>query len=103
MPSFSQSLENTLHRALELANERSHEHATLEHLLLALIDDRDAQAVMKACAVDIDVLRGRVTEFVDNELGALEVNGASEATPTTSVQRVIHRAVVMCNHPDVKK
>jgi ATP-dependent Clp protease ATP-binding subunit ClpA len=94
VPSFSPALETTLHRALELANERSHEHATLEHLLLALIDDRDAQAVMKACAVDLDQLRGRVTEFIDSELSALEVDGASEATPTTSVQRVIHRAVV---------
>ena len=94
MPSFSPALETTLHRALELANERNHEHATLEHLLLALIDDRDAQAVMKACAVDLDQLRARVTEFIDTELGALEVEGASEATPTTSVQRVIHRAVV---------
>ena len=94
MPSFSQSLEATLHRALELANDRSHEHATLEHLLLALIDDRDALAVMKACAVDVEVLRARITEFVDTELGALEVDGVSEATPTTSVQRVIHRAVV---------
>ena len=94
MPSFSPALETTLHRALELANERNHEHATLEHLLLALIDDRDAQAVMKACAVDLDQLRARVTEFIDTELGALEVDGASEATPTTSVQRVIHRAVV---------
>ena len=91
MPSFSPALETTLHRALELANERNHEHATLEHLLLALIDDRDAQAVMKACAVDLDQLRARVTEFIDTELGALEVEGASEATPTTSVQRVIHR------------
>ncbi|MEO1695099.1 MAG: Clp protease N-terminal domain-containing protein, partial [Pseudomonadota bacterium] len=52
MPSFSQSLEATLHRALEYANERKHEYATLEHLLLALIDDRDAGGVMKACAVD---------------------------------------------------
>jgi ATP-dependent Clp protease ATP-binding subunit ClpA len=94
VPSFSPALETTLHRALELANERNHEHATLEHLLLALIDDRDAQAVMKACAVDLDQLRARVTEFIDTELGALEVEGASEATPTTSVQRVIHRAVV---------
>ncbi|MEZ5844008.1 MAG: ATP-dependent Clp protease ATP-binding subunit ClpA [Hyphomicrobiaceae bacterium] len=94
MPSFSQSLEASLHRALELANERRHEFATLEHLLLALIDDRDAQGVLKACAVDVDVLRGRLTEYIDNELGSLQVRGASEATPTTGVQRVIHRAVV---------
>ena len=45
MPSFSQSLEQALHRALEFANARNHEYATLEHLLLALIEDRDAAGV----------------------------------------------------------
>ena len=45
MPAFSQSLEAALHRALEYANERHHEYATLEHLLLSLLDDRDAAAV----------------------------------------------------------
>ncbi|MGE3709218.1 MAG: ATP-dependent Clp protease ATP-binding subunit ClpA [Hyphomicrobiaceae bacterium] len=94
MPSFSQSLEAALHRALELANQRSHEYATLEHLLLALVDDRDAASVMRACNVDIEKLRRRVTEFVDTELGALESKGPAEAQPTTSFQRVIHRAVV---------
>ena len=94
MPSFSQSLEATLHRALEFANERDHEYATLEHLLLALTDDRDASGVMKACAVDIDALKARLTEYIDNELGSLEVRHVSEATPTTGVQRVIHRAIV---------
>jgi ATP-dependent Clp protease ATP-binding subunit ClpA len=94
VPSFSQSLEATLHRALEYANERSHEYATLEHLLLALVDDRDAGAVMKACAVDLDELRARLTQYIDSELTSLEVRGVSEATPTTGVQRVIHRAIV---------
>ncbi len=94
MPSFSQSLEAALHRALELANQRSHEYATLEHLLLALVDDRDAGSVMKACNVDVDKLRRRITEFLDNELGSLESKTATEAQPTTSFQRVIHRAVV---------
>jgi len=94
VPSFSQSLENTLHRALEYANERNHEYATLEHLLLALLDDRDAKGVLKACAVDLDALRTRLVEYVDNQFSDLEVDGASEATPTTGVQRVIHRAVV---------
>ena len=68
VPAFSQSLETALHRALEYANERHHEYATLEHLLLSLLDDRDASAVMKACSVDIDELRTRVTEYIDNEL-----------------------------------
>ncbi len=94
MPSFSQSLENTLHRALEYANERNHEYATLEHLLLALIDDRDAQGVLKACAVELDALRQNLLEYIDNEFADLEVDGASEAKPTTGFQRVIHRAVV---------
>ncbi|MEQ1714990.1 MAG: Clp protease N-terminal domain-containing protein, partial [Hyphomicrobium sp.] len=94
MPSFSQSLESALHRALELANQRNHEYATLEHLLLALVDDRDAGSVMKACNVDVDKLRRRITEFLDTELVSLESKTATEAQPTTSFQRVIHRAVV---------
>jgi ATP-dependent Clp protease ATP-binding subunit ClpA len=94
VPAFSQSLENALHRALEYANERHHEYATLEHLLLSLLDDRDAAAVMKACSVNIDELRARITEFLDNELSSLFVKGSSEAQPTTGFQRVIHRAVV---------
>jgi len=94
LPSFSKSLETALHRALEYANERSHESATLEHLLLALVDDRDAAAVMRACNVDLDLLRSRVTDFLDNELGALVSAAVSEAQPTQGFQRVIHRAVV---------
>jgi len=94
VPAFSQSLEASLHRALEYANERNHEYATLEHLLLALLDDRDAAAVMKACLVDFDALRRRITEYLDNELGSLYVKGSTEAQPTTGFQRVVHRAVV---------
>ena len=55
MPSFSRSLEDALHRALALANDRSQEYATLEHLLLALIDDSDSAAVMRACNVDLEL------------------------------------------------
>ncbi len=94
MPSFSKSLETSLHRALEFANERSHEFATLEHLLLALIDDRDAAGVMRACSVDLEKLRRRVTEYLDSELDSLTSPTAIEAQPTTGFQRVIHRAVV---------
>ncbi len=94
MPAFSQSLEAALHRALEAANKRHHEQATLEHLLLALIDDRDAAAVMRACNVNLDELKTRVTEFIDTELEALVKPGSTDAQPTTGFQRVIHRAVV---------
>ncbi len=94
MPSFSSSLEDALHRALEYANERSHEYATLEHLLLSLIDDQDASAVMRACNVDLDLLRGKLLNHVDNELDNLVVDDDSEAQPTAGFQRVIHRAVI---------
>jgi ATP-dependent Clp protease ATP-binding subunit ClpA len=94
VPSFSSHLEESLHRALEYANERSHEYATLEHLLLSLVDDRDAAAVMRACNVDIDLLRGKLIEYLDNDLHNLIVDQHSEAQPTAGFQRVIHRAVV---------
>ena len=82
MPSFSQSLEQALHRALEYANERSHEYATLEHLLLALLDDADAAGVMRACNVDIEKIRRRVTEFLDEELDMHVSKNTVEAAPT---------------------
>src|SRR5258705_2323538 len=93
MPTFSRNLEQSLHRALALANERSHEYATLEHLLLSLIDDRDAAAVMRACDVDIDVLRDKLTGYIDNELSGLVLDTHGDAQPTAGFQRVIHRAV----------
>jgi ATP-dependent Clp protease ATP-binding subunit ClpA len=68
VPSFSRSLEQALHRALALANERHHEYATLEHLLLALVDDQDAAAVMRACSVDLDTLRRNLVDYIDTEL-----------------------------------
>ncbi len=95
MTSFSSSLEEALHRALEYANERHHEYATLEHLLLSLLDDRDAAAVMRACDVDLDTLREKLLEYLDNDLAGLVLDGQEEeAQPTAGFQRVIHRAVV---------
>jgi len=94
VPSFSNSLEDSLHRAIEYANERHHEYATLEHLLLSLIDDRDAASVMRACNVDVERLRSKLTDFLDKDLTNLILDQDSEAQPTASFQRVIHRAVV---------
>src|SRR5436190_366899 len=68
MPTFSRSLEQSLHRALALANERHHEYATLEHLLLALIDDQDAAAVMRACNVDTEKLKRNLASYLESEL-----------------------------------
>ena len=94
MPTFSTSLEKALHQALTLANERHHEYATLEHLLLALIDDADAAAVMGACNVNLDSLRKTVSDYVDNELGNLVTGYDEDSKPTAGFQRVIQRAVI---------
>ena len=94
MPSFSRSLEQALHRALALANERHHEYATLEHLLLALVDDQDAAAVMRACSVDLDTLRRNLVDYIDAELSNLVADGRDDSKPTAGFQRVIQRAVI---------
>jgi len=95
MPSFSNTLETAIHNALGLANERRHELATLEHLLLALVDEPDAARVMKACSVDLEELRKTLVKFLDEELDSLvsDIDG-SEAAPTTGFQRVIQRAAI---------
>ncbi|WP_264210506.1 ATP-dependent Clp protease ATP-binding subunit ClpA [Leisingera thetidis] len=95
MPSFSSTLEQAIHAALALANERRHEFATLEHLLLALIDEPDAARVMRACSVDLTELRSSLVEFVDEDLSNLvtDIDG-SEAVPTAAFQRVIQRAAI---------
>ncbi len=94
MPSFSRPLEETLHRAVSYANERRHEYATLEHLLLALVDDPDAGAVMKACNVDLTALKTALTLYVDTDLAALATSDGEDAKPTAGFQRVIQRAVI---------
>jgi len=94
VPTFSPSLEKALHQALTFANERHHEYATLEHLLLALIDDADAAAVMGACNVNLDALRKTVADYVDNELANLITGYDEDSKPTSGFQRVIQRAVI---------
>jgi ATP-dependent Clp protease ATP-binding subunit ClpA len=95
VPSFSTTLEQAIHAALGLANKRSHEFATLEHLLLALIDEQDAARVLRACDVDTKELRETLVEFIETDLASLvtEVEG-SEAVPTAAFQRVIQRAAI---------
>ena len=95
MPSFSTTLEQAIHGALALANARRHEFATLEHLLLALLDEPDAIRVMQACSVDLEELRQTLVEFIEEDLSNLvtEIDG-SEAVPTAAFQRVIQRAAI---------
>ncbi|KHK89585.1 ATP-dependent Clp protease ATP-binding subunit ClpA [Novosphingobium malaysiense] len=94
MPSFAQSLEKTLHSALSHASERSHEYATLEHLLLALIDDPDAAQVMQACGVDLGDLGDVVRQYLDQEYQSLKTEEKGDPAPTAGFQRVIQRAIL---------
>ena len=94
MPSFAESLEKTLHQALANASNRSHEYATLEHLLLALVGDEDAVQVMKACGADLDELSATVTHYLDNELDSLKVEEKTDPAPTSGFQRVVQRAIL---------
>ncbi|WP_051609746.1 ATP-dependent Clp protease ATP-binding subunit ClpA [Terasakiella pusilla] len=91
---LSRNLEQTLHRALALATERRHEMATLEHLLLSLVEDSDAVAVLRACDVSVDQLRQDLREFLEEELNELRSEVPVEPTPTSGFQRVIQRAAI---------
>ncbi len=94
MPSFSRNLEETLHRAVAYANQRRHEYATLEHLLLSLIDDQEAAGVMRACDVELPALKKNLINYLDTELKSLVVENGEEAKPTAGFQRAIQRAVI---------
>ncbi len=94
MSSLSPHLEETIHRALLYAADRQHEYATLEHLLLALTDDVDALAVMKACDVNMDILRNDLIHYLDDELKMLVIEDYVESLTTASFQRVLNRAVI---------
>jgi ATP-dependent Clp protease ATP-binding subunit ClpA len=95
VPSFSNTLEQAIHAALALANARSHEFATLEHLLLSLLEEPDAVRVMKACNANLDDLRQSLEEYIEEDLSNLvtDVEG-SEAVPTAAFQRVVQRAAI---------
>ena len=94
MGMLSRNLEKSLHRALALANERHHEYATLEHLLMSLTEDQDAIAVLRACGVEVEKLRRDLAGYIDNELQAMVSKRGEEAKPTAGFQRVVQRAVI---------
>ncbi len=91
---LSNNLEHTLHRALAMANERHHEYATLEHLLLSLTEDQDAISVLRACGIDISDLRKNLSSYIDEELSGLITNRSDEAKPTAGFQRVLQRSAI---------
>ena len=94
MPSFTRELEKTLHNALAEAARRTHEYATLEHLLLALTTDTHAAQVMKACNVDLEELQSQLIRYLDTELTALKADASIDPSPTAGFQRVVQRAIL---------
>ncbi len=94
MPSFTRELEKTLHNALGEAARRTHEYATLEHLLLALTSDTHALAVLKACSVDVEELQTQLARYLDTELAALKADASVDPSPTAGFQRVVQRAIL---------
>ncbi len=91
---LSRNLEQTLHRALECAQEREHEFTTLEHLLFALTEDQDAVAVMRACEVDVPKLRYELTEYLDSSFETLKTVEPNDPKLTEAFQRVLQRAAI---------
>ena len=92
---LSRELEETLRRAMGTATARSHEFATLEHLLLALTEDSDALEVFVACSVDIEELRKQLQSFIADELSSIVSQAENlDVQPTASFQRVIQRAII---------
>ncbi|MEO8141633.1 MAG: Clp protease N-terminal domain-containing protein, partial [Sphingomicrobium sp.] len=94
MAIFARALETTLSNALNEAGKRRHEYATLEHLLMALVDDEHASQVMTSCGVNREELKATVKHYLDNELGALVADSATDPTPTSGFQRVVQRAIL---------
>ena len=95
MATFTKSLEQSISNAFSIATEKNHQYVTLEHLLFSLLDEEDAQNVMKACSVDINLLRENLEHYIDNELDNI-VNSEklTEPQPTAGFQRVIQRSIV---------
>jgi ATP-dependent Lon protease len=91
---FSPTFEVTRRRAFDYAHQRNHQHAKLEHLLLALIDDADAAAVMRACNGDLGAQKANLLSHLDKELKDLVIGTGGEAKPTAAFQRVAQRAAL---------
>ncbi len=91
---LSKDLEQTLNDAFRGARSKRHEFMTVEHLLLALLDNNDAIRVLKACGADIGGLRGDLVEFVDATTPLIPDDDDNRDTqPTLGFQRVLQRAV----------
>src|SRR6056300_695973 len=91
---LSKNLELTLNQAFRLARERHHEFMTVEHLLLALLDNEEASVVLRACGADLAILVDDLSEFLEATTPIIPDDQEDKETqPTLGFQRVIQRAV----------
>ncbi|WP_024299890.1 ATP-dependent Clp protease ATP-binding subunit ClpA [Methylomicrobium lacus] len=100
---LSKELEVTLNNAFKNAHEKRHEFITVEHLLLALLDNPSAEAIMKACGCNIKLLRGQLTQFIDETISLIPQGVQRETQPTLGFQRVLQRAVFHVQASDKKE
>jgi ATP-dependent Clp protease ATP-binding subunit ClpA len=91
---IAQELEVSLHMAFVEARQKQHEFITVEHLLLAMLDNPSAAEVLKACGVDLDEMRGVLTDFINEHTPRLAAHSDADTQPTQGFQRVIQRAIL---------
>jgi len=91
---IAQELEVSLHMAFVEARQKQHEFITVEHLLLAMLDNPSAAEVLKACGVDLEELRGVLTDFINEHTPRLAPHSDADTQPTQGFQRVIQRAIL---------
>jgi len=91
---ISQELEVTLHMAFVEARQQRHEFITVEHLLLALLDNPSASDILKACAADMDALRKALSNHINENTPVVAGNDEVDTQPTLGFQRVIQRAIM---------
>ncbi len=91
---IAQELEVSLHMAFVEARQKRHEFITVEHLLLALLDNPSAAEVLRSCAANVDQLRQELTAFIDEHTPTLQGSGEIDTQPTLGFQRVIQRAIL---------
>ncbi|WP_427970084.1 Clp protease N-terminal domain-containing protein, partial [Altererythrobacter sp.] len=91
---IAQELEVSLHMAFVEARQKRHEFITVEHLLLALLDNPSAAEVLRACSANIETLRRELTDFIDEHTPTVEGDDEIDTQPTLGFQRVIQRAIL---------
>ena len=91
---IAQELEVSLHMAFVEARQKQHEFITVEHLLLAMLDNPSAAEVLKACGVDLEELRGVLGDFIAEHTPRLPAHSDADTQPTQGFQRVIQRAIL---------